>query len=244
MDYELRTGERLDDLQYRGLRLLQRPDLYCFTSDAVLLANIAQVDKGSLAADFGSGSGIISVLVAFKRKCKVVAVEIQPVMAELTRRNAELNGLSDDIEVKCIDIADAPKVLGKCRFDSVICNPPYFRLGSGSMRLAPEVAISRHESTCDLDGIIISAAAVLKPKGKLYMIHKTERMAEVIASASAAGLEPKSITLIYPKADKEPDTFVICCVKGGKAGLKLSSLIVYDEGGNMTEQAEKLYGKE
>ena len=221
----MRTGERLDDLQYRGLRLLQRPDLYCFTSDAVLLANIAQVDKGSLAADFGSGSGIISVLVAFKRKCKVVAVEIQPVMAELTRRNAELNGLSDDIEVKCIDIADAPKILGKCRFDSVICNPPYFRLGSGSMRLAPEVAISRHESTCDLDGIIISAAAVLKPKGKLYMIHK-------------------SITLIYPKADKDADTFVICCVKGGKAGLKLSSLIVYDEGGNMTEQAEKLYGKE
>ncbi|MDE6550085.1 MAG: methyltransferase [Clostridia bacterium] len=244
MDYELRDGERLDDLQYCGLMLLQRPDLYCFTSDAVLLANLAQVDKGSLVADFGSGSGIISVLVAFKRSCKVTAVEIQPVMAELTARNARLNCLSDSIDVKCMDIADAPKILGKGNYDCVICNPPYFSKGSGSVRLSPEVALSRHESSCDLKGIIDSAAAVLRPKGKLYMIHKVERMAEVIACASVAGIEPKSITLIYPKADKEADTFVICCVKGGKAGIKLSHITVYDSNGKMSKQAEKLYGKE
>ncbi|MDE5618132.1 MAG: hypothetical protein K2I79_01435, partial [Clostridia bacterium] len=116
--------------------------------------------------------------------------------------------------------------------------------GSGAERGNLESALSRHESTCDLKGIISASAAMLAPKGKLYMIHKVSRMAEVITEASNSGLEPKEIKLIYPKADRSADTFVICCVKGGGAGIKLSSLTVYNDDGSMTEEAAKLYAKQ
>lgn len=244
MDIVLRDRERLDDLQYEGLMLIQRSDLYCFTSDAVLLANLAKVKKGATVADLGSGSGIISVLIAKKRNCRVIAVEIQQVMAELTRRNAELNKLDDKIEVINADIADCVDIIGKSSIECVVCNPPYFPKGSGAERGNKESALSRHESSCDLKGIISAASDLLAPKGKMYMIHKVSRMAEVITAATCNGLEPKEIMLIYPKADRSADTFVICCVKGGGAGMKLSSLTVYNDDGSMTEEAAKLYAKQ
>lgn len=236
---------RLDDLEYKGLSLWQYPSLYCFTSDAVLLANLTKVKKGDVVADFGTGSGIIAVLIAAKTNAaKIYALEKQSIMCDLARKNAEYNGLADRIEVVGGDIADADKLLGKESVNVVVCNPPYFKKGSGAEREREEIAVSRHESSCDLKGIIGSAAKVLKYGGALYIVHKVDRMAEAVGYMQAADLKVKKITLVYPKADRAADVFIAEARKSGADGMKLESLVVYEADGSMTNAAKKLYAKE
>ena len=236
---------RLDDLEYKGLKLWQYPSLYCFTSDAVLLANLAKVKKGDTVADFGTGSGIIAVIIAARTNAgKVCALEKQKIMCGLAQKNAEYNGLSDRIEVVEGDIADADKLLGKESVNAVVCNPPYFKKGSGAEREREEIALSSHESSCDLKGIIESAAKVLKYGGAFYIVHKVDRMAEAVGYMQAADLKVKKITLVYPKADRAADVFIAEARKSGADGMKLESLVVYEENGSMTAEAKKLYAKE
>lgn len=242
---ELTPELRLDDLQYKGLELWQYPSLYCFTSDAVLLANLAKVKKGDVVADFGTGSGVIAVLIAAKTNAaKVYALEKQKIMCDLARKNADHNGLSGRIEVVEGDIADAEKLLGKESINVVVCNPPYFKKGSGAQREREEIALSRHESTCDLQGIVSSAAKVLKWGGAFYIVHKVDRMAEAIGYMQACALEVKNITLVYPKEDRTADVFIAEARKHGSAGMKLDELVVYEADGSMTARAKRLYCKE
>lgn len=246
MDKENSVPElRLDDLQYNGLELWQYPSLYCFTSDAVLLANLTKVKKGDIVADFGTGSGIIAVLIAAKTNAaKIYALEKQKIMCDLASKNVLHNGLEEKIQVVEGDIADAQKIFGKESLNVVVCNPPYFRKGSGAEREREEIAISRHESSCDLKGIIRSAAQVLKWGGAFYMVHKIDRMAEAIGYMHSFSLEVKNITLVYPKADRQADVFIAEARKNGASGMKLDSLVVYNDDGSMTERAKKLYSKE
>ncbi|MDY4592209.1 MAG: tRNA1(Val) (adenine(37)-N6)-methyltransferase [Eubacteriales bacterium] len=244
MDILLNENERLDDLEYKGMRLIQDKNGYCFTSDAVLLANLVRAGKNDVVADFGCGNGVVALLVAAKTTAKsVIGIEMQECAFELAERNVALNAMQDRIRLINDDIANADKVLGKESVSVVVCNPPYFEKNSGQKRISESVALSRHESTCSLDDIITKASEVLKFGGKLWMIHKCERMAEVLTSMSNRGVEPKKVTLIYPKADKIPDTFVVEGKKSSAHGMKIDSIIVYDQEGNMTEQAKKLYNK-
>lgn len=237
----LLQGERLDDLQFGGLMLIQRADAYCFTSDAVLLANSVAVSRGDKVVDLGAGSGIISVIIAAKRGANVTAVEFQPWAADLIRRNAALNNLSDKISVYEGDINGCGKVLPV--FDAAVSNPPYFRAGSGEVRGDVRSALSRHESTCTLEDLALESARLLREGGRFYMVHKVERMAEALTRLSNNNLQPKQVTLIYPKPYRQADTFIVTAVKGGRPGMKLSSLTVYGRDGEMTAEAAKLYGK-
>ncbi|MCX4362762.1 MAG: methyltransferase [Clostridia bacterium] len=235
---------RLDDLQCKGLKILQYKDGYCFTSDAVLLANTVKCKRGDTIVDFGCGNGVISLLLTAKTPCKkVVGIEFQLEVAELAKRNVTLNGLDGKVEIICRDITDAADYLGKESVEAVVCNPPYFAKSSGAQREEKQIALSRHESTCDLGGIIKSAAAILKFAGEFFIIHKTSRMAEVITYCSQNNLIPKTLTLIYPKISKKADTFALVCKKCGKHSLNVEKLVVYDEEGNMTQQAMKMYNK-
>lgn len=210
-----------------------------------MLANLAKVKKGDVAVDFGTGSGVIAVLIAAKTEAaKVYALEKQKIMCDLARKNAEHNNLSDRIEVVEGDIAQADKLLGKESVNVVVCNPPYFKKGSGAEREREEIALSRHESSCDLKGIVESAAKILKYGGAFYMVHKVERMAEAIGYMQAASLEVKNVTLVYPKKDKAADVFISEARKKGSSGMKLNSLVVYNDDGTMTDAAKKLYSKE
>ena len=210
-----------------------------------MLANLAKVKKGDVAVDFGTGSGVIAVLIAAKTEAaKVYALEKQKIMCNLARKNAEHNNLSDRIEVVEGDIAQADKLIGKESVNVVVCNPPYFKKGSGAEREREEIALSRHESSCDLKGIIESAAKILKYGGAFYMVHKVERMAEAIGYMQAASLEVKNVTLVYPKKDKAADVFISEARKKGSSGMKLNSLVVYNDDGTMADAAKKLYSKE
>ena len=235
---------RLDDLQCKGLKIMQYTDGYCFTSDAVLLANTVRCNRGDTIVDFGCGNGVISLLLTAKTPCeKVIGIELQKEVADLAVKNVELNNLQDKITILNDDVANAPDVLGKESVQVVVCNPPYFSADSGEKRESPQVALSRHESTCSLESIIQSASKILKYGGAFYIIHKTIRMAEVITYCSQNKLIPKTLTLIYPKISKKADTFVLTCKKQGKHSLNVEKLVVYDEDGNMTQEAMAMYNK-
>ena len=119
----------------------------------------------------------------------------------------------------------------------------HFSNASGEKRESPQIALSRHESTCDLEGIIQSASSILKFGGSFYIIHKTSRMAEAITYCSQNKLIPKTLTLIYPKISKKADTFVLTCKKCGKHSLNVEKLVVYNEDGTMTQEAKAMYNK-
>lgn len=235
---------RLDDLQCKGLKILQYTEGYCFTSDAVLLANTVRCKRGDTIADFGCGNGVISLLLTAKTPCeKAVGIELQKDVAELAIKNVELNNLQNKVTIINDDIANAPNILGKESVEVVVCNPPYFSSDSGEKRESKQIALSRHESVCTLEDIVASASKILKFSGAFYIIHKTSRMAEVITYCSQNKLIPKTLTLIYPKISKKADTFVLTCKKCGKHSLDVDKLVVYDEDGNMTEEAKCMYNK-
>lgn len=234
---------RIDDLQCGGLVLKQDTESYCFTSDAVLLANLVRVKNGATVADFGTGNGVIAVLLCAKtRASKIYAVEKQPGLYALTCENVALNGLDGRVIPVLADIEDAAAVTGRESIDAVVCNPPYFRKDSGEVR-GGESALARHESGRGLAGIMTAAAQVLKTGGDLFMIHRTDRLAEVVALAEREGLAVKEMILVRPSAEKEPNVFVIRARKGGRQGMKLRTLTVYGQDGSYTDEVAAMYGE-
>lgn len=235
---------QLEDLECKGLKIKQFKDGYRFSSDAVLLANTVKCKRGDTIADFGCGNGVISLLLTAKTPCKkVIGIEFQKEVASLARQNVDLNNLNDKIEILDCDILDAPKLLGKESVETVVCNPPFFTPSSGEKRENPQVALSRHESTCNLKNILRCAGEILKFGGEMYIIHKTQRMAEAILYAYEAKLTPKQLTLVYPKLSKPADTFIMRCKKCAPDSLTVDRLVVYEENGEMTNEAKKLYMK-
>lgn len=233
---------RKDDLQYNGLSLVQDTDEYCFTSDAVVLSSLARAKKTDTVVDFGAGNGAVSILVAAKTNCKkVIGIELQENAATLARQNVEDNNLSHQIEIVNADIKDSIGLVGHGSVQVVVCNPPYFAQSSGQTRQSAEVALGRHETSATLADIIKSAADILSYGGKLFMVHKVTRLAEVFLHMSNNRLEPKKLTLIYPKASKSPDTFVVEGKKGASPSLTIDTLIVYEENGEYTAAAKLIY---
>ena len=225
---ELKEKERLDDLQYKGLKIIQHPDKYCFTSDAVVLANLVKVDAGDKVIDLGAGSGIIAILIAAKTKAKhVTGLELQPDMADMAERSVTYNNLSNKVKIVNGDIKDSVKLFGPEQFDIAVSNPPYARAGSGEQNKTSGIAISCHEVAITQKEIITAAGKLLKFGGALYIINKCDRMAEIIYDMKAAGLEAKESYIVSGQraVAVEPDTVVIVGKKGGKPGMKIYSVI-------------------
>jgi len=241
---ELRENERLDDLELNGLKIIQNPDKYCFSSDAVLLANLVDVKNGDTVCDLGTGSGIIAILLAAKTGAKRIdGLELQPDMADMARRSAEYNNLGKRVKIIEGDICKAKEYLERESYDIVVSNPPYKRADSGEKNEDIGVAMCRHEITVTLNEIVRTGSQLLRFGGKLNVIVKTERLAETVCLMKEHKIETKRIYLIKPKAEKQPDTVIVTGVKGGKSGVIVKELIVYNTDGTMTEQAKKLYNK-
>ncbi len=245
MTENLNPTERIDDLQINGLQLIQDADKYCFTSDAVLLANTVAVTKKSKVLDIGTGSGIIAILLAGKKEAAhVTAVEIQPDMANIAKRNVKLNKLDDKITVMNIAVQRLPDVIPAESYDIVVSNPPYKRPDAGEMDKNESRAVSKYELTLTLAELAQAASRMVKYGGKFYMIHRADRLAECIYELKQNKLEPKKMWLIQPKASKPADTVIFECVKGGKQGIKIENVVVFDENNEYTERVRKMYYKD
>ena len=204
---------------------MQDPEAFCFGIDAVELANFVPPSsrlKPRRACDLGSGNGIVSVLLAAKKHYGVTAVEIQAAAAELCHRNAELNGLSNQMTTVCAAMQDfAREPLNRAAFDITVCNPPYEPKSIGKPSESEPVRIARFEECVTLGEVIECAAMLTKFGGKFYTVHKTCRLSEVLSLCTQSRLEPKVLQILRPAPIKPPHLFLLSCTKNGKPGLRL-----------------------
>lgn len=240
----LLPGERIDELQRNGYRIIQNPERFCFGLDAVLLSGFARAKKQERCLDLGCGNGIIPILMEAKTEGKhFTGLEIQPESADMARRSVALNGLQDRIDIVEGDIKDASKIFGASSFHVVTTNPPYMTAQHGLTNLYEAKTIARHEVLCNLEDIIRESARLLMPGGRFYMVHRPFRLAEIISLMVQYRMEPKRMRLVYPYVDREPNMVLIEGLRGGKSRMTVEKpLIVYKEPGKYTDEIYDVYG--
>lgn len=240
----LKDKEKIEDLDLKGLKIIQNKDWFCFGIDAVLLADFAEVKRSSKVADFGTGTGIIPLLLEGRYSPKeIVGVEIQSEVAEMASRSIEMNDLSHKIKIINEDIKNY-KNIGAGEFDIVVSNPPYKKDNTGIKNPTDKKAISRHEILISLEDIIFSASKTLKSGGKLYMIHRPERLSHILLSLDKNGFAPRRLRFVHPKSGKKPTMLLIEAVRSGGDFLTIDPpLYVYNEDGSYTDEINKIYGR-
>ena len=240
----LLPGERIDELQRNGYRIIQNPERFCFGMDAVLLSGFARAKKQERCLDLGCGNGIIPILMEAKTEGKhFTGLEIQPDSADMAKRSVALNGLQDRIDIVEGDIKDASKIFGASSFHVVTTNPPYMTAQHGLTNVYEAKTIARHEVLCNLEDIIRESARLLMPGGRFYMVHRPFRLAEIISLMVQYRMEPKRMRLVYPYVDREPNMVLIEGLRGGKSRMTVEKpLIVYKEPGKYTDEIYDVYG--
>lgn len=240
----LLPGERLDDLQRNGYKIIQNPKKFCFGMDAVLLSGFASVKPQETVIDLGTGTGIIPILLEAKSQGQhFVGLEIQEESADMAARSVAYNGLQEKISIEVGDIKDAANIFGASSFDVVTSNPPYMTRNHGLINDGDAKTIARHEVLCDLEDVIASTAKLLKPGGRCYFVHRPFRLVEILSLMSQYKIEPKRMQLVYPYVDKEPNMVLIQGLRGGKSRLTVEKpLIVYREPGVYMPEIYDIYG--
>ena len=243
-DQLIRPGERVDDLQRNGYRIIQDPGRFCFGMDAVLLAGFAGDARGERLLDIGTGTGILPLLMEARTAIPHLwGLEIQKESAEMAGRSVKLNGLEEKIEIITGYIREADRLFETASFDVITCNPPYM-IGQHGLQNASEAkTIARHEVCCTFRDIAEMAAKLLRPGGHFYLVHRPFRLSEILVTLTDSRLEPKRMQLVYPFVDKEPNMVLIEAVRGGKSRMRVEKpLIVYQSPGVYTPEICDIYG--
>ncbi len=241
---ELKSDETLDSI--KDIRLFQAKDGYRFSVDALLLENFISAKRLTKGVELGAGSGIISVLLARRRKDVVLtAVEIQKSLVRCAKKNEELSKLSDRIEILQEDIKDLKKHFPANKFDFVFSNPPFRRTKTGLLSADEERAVARHEIKITLQDLIIAASYLLKNTGKFYLIYHPFRLIELINMLHNARLEPKRMRFVYSRIGEEAKMVLIETVKGSGAWLTIEPpFYIYEKGSDYAPGMKKVYGKQ
>mgnify|MGYP006280399547 FL=1 len=237
--------EERNELIKDEMDIIQNNKFFKFGTDSVLLANFVESKSSDIIVDFGSGSGVIPLLLAFKKDCKrIVGIEIQPELVNLAMKNIKMNDFEEKIEIIEGDFSNSRKYIEPNIFDIVISNPPYLKTDTGQISENKFKAIARHEIKADLEDVIREAALALKNGGKFYLVYRSNRMEEVFHLLYKHKLSPKRLKPIYPREDKSSNHFLLEARLNGGIGLKLeSSVVIYKENSNeYTEQVKRMYG--
>ena len=246
MEIELKENERIDDLEFKGLKIIQNKEGFCFGIDSVLLSDFAKnIKKGSKVLDLGTGTGIIPILLCGKTELKkIVGVEIQEEVSNMAKRSIKLNNLENRFEIINENILNLNNIYKNQTFDVVVTNPPYKKNGTGIVNEDEKKIISRHEITAKLEDFIKIAKDLLKDKGEFYMVHRPERLVDILSILREYKIEPKELRFVYSNINKEPKLVLIKGVKNSKAFLKIDkNLYIYDEKENYTKEILKIYNK-
>lgn len=243
---QLKFDETLDDLQLNGINIIQKKHAFRFGVDAVLLANFAKVKRGMRVIDLCSGTGIIPFILAGKTEAtSITGVEIQEEMVEMAQRSVEYNKLEHRIDFKLGDLKNIEFLKSLSKAQVVTVNPPYKLQNSGIINPSDKNAIARHEICCTLEDVIIAARIILKDSGKLYMVHRPERLADILCLMRKHKIEPKVIRMVHPNLKKAPNIVLIEGQRDAGAFLKWDvPLYVYNTEGAYTEEINAIYGRE
>lgn len=238
--------ERIDDLQCKGYRLIQKPKGFCFGVDAVLLSDFVKVKKGQKVLDLCTGSGVIPILLAAKTQgSNFAGLELQEEYADMADRSIKLNRLEDKVNIICGDVKDVKKLFAPASFQVVTVNPPYMTEHHGLTNLYEPKTIARHEVALSLEDVIAAADYILPENGNFFMIHKPFRLAEIFQVMKEHHIEPKRMRLVHPYIDKEPTMVLIEGLKGGKERITVEPpLVIYKETNVYSDEIYQIYGKE
>jgi tRNA1(Val) A37 N6-methylase TrmN6 len=242
---ELQPGERLDDLLTQDLKIIQSDEVFSFSLDAVLLARFCTAPKTGAIVDLCTGNGVIPLLLTTRTGARITGVEIQPRLADMARRNVELNELGDRVRIELADLKTYHEQAGHGSFDLVTVNPPYLSATSGEIKGNPHIAAARHELFATLSDVTLACARLVKSGGKVAMVHRPSRLAEIVTELRAAKLEPKRMRFIHPRRDQEANIVLIEALKDGKPELRLlPPLVVHEADGSYTEELlDIFYGR-
>ena len=242
----IHEGERLDDLQRSGLRILQRAEGFRFGTDAVLLADFAGIRRGEHVADVGTGTGVLPLLLSARaEETTFDAFEIQPDVADMARRSVRINGLEERIRVHQLDCREAAGAIGheSCRL--VVTNPPYTKGGAGLISPQQSRALSRSDSDCEIGEWIAACARLLQNGGRLCCVFPAPRFLELCDAMRAAKVEPKRVRFVVARETSAPKLVLTEGLKGGRPGLHIQPmLITHDAEGNFTQEMRRIYGEE
>ena len=243
---ELLENERIDDLEFNNLKIIQNSTGFCFGIDSVLLSDYAKnLKPGSKVIDIGTGTGIIGILLCAKSKLKsIIGIEIQKEVADMAKRSIKLNGLEEKFNILNMNIKDVFEFIEPNSIDTIVTNPPYMKLNSGAQNIEEKKLISRHEVECNLEDIVKISYKLLKSKAEFYMVHRAERIVDILYTLRKYRLEPKQLRFVQSRQDSSPNLVLLRCVKDGGKALKIDKpLIVYNDEGRYTEEILKIYNK-
>lgn len=241
----LKQDETLDDLQLKGIYVIQKKDAFRFGIDAVLLANFANIKKGAEVIDLCSGTGIIPFILAGKTGADhITGIEIQEQMVEMANRSCLYNGLEHKLKFINKDLKDVNFLNHLSKVDVVTVNPPYKLKNSGIINLNDKNAIARHEICCTLEDVIKATKIILKDNGRIYMIHRPERLADIMCIMRKYKIEPKVIKMVQPNIKKAPNIVLIEGQNNGGTFLKWEAPIyVHNLDGSYSDEIDKIYGR-
>lgn len=243
----IHAGERLDDLQRGNLRILQRPDGFCFGMDSVLLAWFAAQYAGKgKAIDLGTGSGVLPLLICARTPIQHFdAVEIQADIADMASRTMRLNGMAERIHIHAMDLQEAPKNLGYGQYRLAVSNPPYGHSEGKMQNPMAARRIARHEGTADIAAVCKAAGALLQNGGHFALVFPAGRLLSLFDAMRAARIEPKHICMVHPNYGQPPNLVLLDGMKGARPHLHfLPPLYIRDGEGQETEQIRAIYREE
>ena len=234
------TDESLTILCHERLKLLQKKGAYRFSLDPILLANFITLKKQERMLDIGTGCGIIPIYMSSRYpQNSLMGVEIQQELFDLAARNVCLNGC-ENVQFLHGDVRTLAEGLGS-PFQVVVSNPPYIKRGSGRESPQRSRHLSRCESLLDLNSFFAISASLLQTKGRLYLIYPARRLAELVSIATAHGLTPRRLRLVHPRSNEPANLFLIECMKGGGAELKVERPLYIYKDREYTEEVASYY---
>lgn len=239
----MRVRNRL--LNFGDNIIYQDDDCFLFSLDSMLLANFVTIrysDKKII--DFCSGNAPVPMLLSFRTKARIFGVELQNYIYKMGLDSIVENKMDEQITFINDDIKNINRYFESESFDIVTCNPPYFKYKSDSLvNINDKKTVARHEVALKLEDVIINAKYLLKNGGIFSMVHRPDRLIEIINLMQKNGIEPKRLQMVYPKVGKDANIILIEGIKNGKSGLKiLKPLIVYDNDNKYVEEVRKMFG--
>ena len=239
----INENESVDDLQLKGIKLIQKKGVFRFGVDAVLLANYTVVRNRQNIIDLCSGTGIVPFILAGKTKANhITGIEIMEDMVEMANRSAQYNEMTGIIDFIQRDLKDVNFLKTFEKADIVTVNPPYKLKNSGIVNNNDKNAIARHEICCILEDVIVAAKVLLKSSGRLFMIHRPERLADIFCIMRKYKIEPKRIRMVYSNYEKPPSMVLIEGLNNGGVFLKWDPpLYIYNMDGSFSNEINKIY---
>ena len=239
----LKKDETIEDLQLEGLRLIQKKDSFRFGMDSVILAHFAEIRENDIVADFGTGNGVLVLLLKGRKKGKrYYALDIQQEAAELTERNIRLNHLEDVVTVIHSDAVEASSYIEPCSVDKIICNPPYGQPDSALASPSRQKAIARNQDQETMDHLLKGAFSILKGRGKIYIVYPAPQMLYIMKLLQKYHLEPKRFQMVYPYIHKPANLVMIEAVKDARPTLHpMKPMIIYEKDGSLTNELKSVY---